>query len=300
MKVLPIFLSLISLSLFIGCGTVESINEIEEVNINVDDIKYINAGESKYIEGIIESNIDIDPQNIEIFIKDDYGNIIDDEYLYIERMSSSPGPSIDLREDLELKIITKNTACNGSYFLTINVDEEGIHKSFKAFPFVIMEGFNCEETPLGTFVIEVGANENTELGSSIDFDEGKVYLMSQAASKVPEIDLCYAYSGVNKVEKIGTAYWAYKSEYDFAKNWGESAPNIKFYKVSMTKSEFNDIISVEELEDMWDSSLASESSYEVSTGDIFMLETTEGIIALILIEDQETGSTGKITIKVAK
>lgn len=300
MKKIPLFLNLIALAFFIGCGTVEPIYENEEVNITVDDIEYINAGESKYIEGIIESDIDIDPQKIEIFIKDDYGNVINDEYLYIERMSSSPGPSIDLREDLELKIVTKNSACNGSYFLTINVDGEGIHKSFKAFPFVIMEGFNCEETPLGTFVIEVGANENTKLGSSIDFDEGKVYLMSEAASKVPEIDLCYAYSGVNKIEKIGTAYWAYKSEFDFAKNWGENAPNIDFYKVSMSKAEFEKIITVEELEDMWEPSLASESSYEVSTGDIFMLETTKGIIALILVEDQETGSTGKITIKVAK
>jgi hypothetical protein len=300
MKVLPAFLILIVLSLLIDCGTVESTNENEEAIINVGDINYIKAGESRYIEGTIESNIDIDPQNIEISIKDNYMYVIDNENLYIERISSSSGPTINLREDLELKIVSKNTACNGPYFLDISIDQEGIIKSSYQFPFIIKDGHNCDEKALGTFVINVGANENTEIGSSIDFDEGKVYLMSEAASKISEIDLCYAYSGVNNIEKIGTAYWAYKSEYNFAKNWGESAPNIKFYKVSMTKSQFNDIITVEELEDMWDSSLASESSYEVSTGDTFMLETTEKIIALILIEDQETGSTGKITIKVAK
>lgn len=288
-----------TLSLFyVGCTSVESIND--EVDISINEIEYITAGESKYIEGTIEGTNEINPNDIDIYIKDDYGDIIDKEDFYIERLSISPSTSIDLRNDLELKIVTKSSACNGSYFLSINVEGEGTNKSFKAIPFVIIEGYDCNETPLATFVLEAGANENTELGSSIDFDGKKVYLMSEAASKVAKIDLCYAYSGTNKVEKIGTPYWAYKSDYDFAKDWGESAPNIKFYKVSMSKDEFKDIISVEELEDMWDPSLASESSYEVSTGDVFMLETTEDVIALILIEDQEKGTRGKITIKVAK
>ncbi|NLE01982.1 MAG: hypothetical protein GX640_19130 [Fibrobacter sp.] len=200
----------------------------------------------------------------------------------------------------ELKVIVGDNAAAGTYRLriTVTAGENGSgERSFYVKGKTVVEDPDPEGTPVTTATIKAGANGNNDYGSSIDLDAGIAYKMKDAGNHESEIDLCYAYSGQNSVEKIGTAYWAQESKYDFAMTWLKPT-NVKFYKITMSASEFAAITTKEQIPDFDDSK--ARTSFECKAGDVFIVKTTAGAIALIRISSQTAGSTGYIEIKMAK
>ena len=201
--------------------------------------------------------------------------------------------------DMHMEIEVADDACNGQYVFTLTATAGSV-TSIKKDTFTVSGGVNCDE-PQGTAVvtktIAAGSNGNSTLGSSIDLDLGVAYKMSDAASKVAQLDICYSTTGTG-VDKIGSPYWAKASEFDYAVNWA-SPVDTKFYKTTLTKAQFNEITTQEEIPAFVTAS-ATASSYEAAAGDVFIVKTTENAIVLVLVDEKVAGKTGSITIKTAK
>jgi hypothetical protein len=197
----------------------------------------------------------------------------------------------------ELTIRVGSSVAAGNYTLNVSVTAGAVGTS--SWPFYV-KGTTViipQGTPVTTAVINAGANGNNDYGSSIDLDAGVAYKMADAANHVSEIDLCYAYSGTASVEKIGTALWAQNSGFAFAAAWGIPT-NVKFYPITMTAVEFDAITTKEQIP-AFDATKAVASS-TAATGNVFLVQTTSGVIALIKINSQTAGSAGYIQIKMSK
>jgi hypothetical protein len=211
------------------------------------------------------------------------------------------GPSVSGDKSYEFKgqvltIAVGATAAAGTYKLQLVVTAGPV--ATLAFAFEVNGTTGPVGTPVTTAEVIAGANSNTAYGSSIDLDLGVAWKMADAATNVPKIDLCYAYAGVAGSEKLGTATWAKASLFDFAKNW-ESPTSVKFYKQVMTSAQFDAITTKEQIPAFVET-LATAASYEVAAGDVFLVKTTENVIALIRITAQAPGAAGTISIKLAK
>ncbi|MBN1760422.1 MAG: hypothetical protein JW863_18990 [Chitinispirillaceae bacterium] len=274
----------------VGCdllGPVESTSP----TITLDAIGSIDAGTFKNIEGKVTAGEDI--TQIKYQITTATGGSV--STITVEGPSSASSDKIEFKGNDVIKISVSSSAAEGDYILKITATA-GVTSSAE-FDFSVSGG--STGTPVTEVTINAGANQNNDYGSSIDIDAGKAMIKSEAASNVSDIDLCYAYSGVNSVEKLGTAAWAVASDYTFADGWA-NAPDIKFYKVSMTADEFAAVDTKEEIDDLWDASKATANSYNAAEGDVFMVETTEGTLAILRITSQIDGAAGSITMKVAK
>jgi len=196
-------------------------------------------------------------------------------------------------------ITVANSATAADYKLVISVTA-GSSVEVK-FDFSVT-GTTQQGTPVTTVTLDAGANGNSTLGSSIDLDGGTVWKMADAANNVSKIDICYAHSGTENNDKVGSASWAKASGYDFAANWA-SPPDCKMHSVTMTETEFNATTTKEEVAALWDDSKVSATApykLAVTQGSVFIVKTTENVLALVRVSSQTAGSTGSITIKVAK
>ena len=131
-------------------------------------------------------------------------------------------------------------------------------------------------------------------------DEPVAWLSAEAAGNVAEIDLVYAYSNTDAVEKLFSPAHAKVSGYTFASGW-ESPNGTKFYKVlAYGATEFNAVTTAEEILELWNEPSAEGTSIAAAQGDVFIAETNQDAIVLLLIHAQAAGSAGSITIKTAK
>ncbi len=286
----------------VGCDLLSAVdNDTCDIKIN-NTLTTISGGAHDYVDATVTANVEITEINVTVTTKD--GAEVSSSQITVDKQTIPTGEKkivIKQNDDMEIKITVNASACNGDYILTLEA-KAGSVSSSKEDTFTVSGAKDCsvpDGTPVTEVTINAGANKNTEYGSSIDIDAGKSMLMSEAAGKVADIDLCYAYSGAASVEKLGTAKWASDSKFDFATGWA-SPPNIKFYKVSMTAAEFAAVDTKEAIEALWDVTKATANNYEAAEGDVFLVETTDGALAILRISSQDAGNGGSITMKVAK
>lgn len=301
MKKLTVFLvtGILAGMSFIGCDMLNPEEEDEdEVSITLTTFSTISGGSYVDIEATVDANVEI--TDIEVEVTKDGAEVSDDKIGIQKQQMPAGEDKIEIKKsgDMEIRVSVDDNACDGDYVFTITATA-GSATATKTNDFSVTDAMDCTGTAVTTTTINAGANKNTTYGSSIDLDAGVAMMSSEAANNVADIDLCYAYSGANDVEKLGNAEWAKASGYNFASSWS-NPPSVKFYTVTMTEAEFDAVATKEAIEAMWDAADATEISYEADEGDVFIVETTDDAIALIRISDQTDGDAGSITIKLAK
>lgn len=285
---------------FIGCGLVSPTDD-DTISIDIKAIGDVRAGDDKPIGGTIEGKPDPDATGISAKILDSDGATVAAEKIKVTKNTPSAKSKFDLTTDLSMKIVSTAEACNGTYTLEISA-AAGSATTTKTATFTIVNGKDCNAiiptgTPITEVTLEAGANGNSTLGSSIDLDGGTVWKMTEAANNVSKIDICYAHTASGD-DKVGSANWAKLSDYTFAKNWA-TPPDCKMHAVTMTADAYTAVDTKEEITALWSESTAV-TSLKVVDGDIFIVKTTENVLALVKITSQTAGETGKITIKVGK
>ena len=202
---------------------------------------------------------------------------------------------IDIAADLGLAFTPINTITTGTYRLTISA-AAGTATGSDYEDFTVT---NQGGTPVTIATVIAGANQNTTLGSSIDLDEPKVMLKAEADANVSKIDVCYAYSGTESVEKLFSPHHAKASGYTFAADW--ATPNqTKFYKTTLTPAQYDAITTKEQLALQWTEPGSPATSIACALNEVFIAQTEQNAIALLLITAQTTGDAGTIDIKIAK
>lgn len=164
-------------------------------------------------------------------------------------------------------------------------------------------GGGSSGTPVAVMDVgPIGSNNNATYGSSVDLDSGMAYLSAAAATRVPELDMVYAYSGTDNVDKVFTPSHAKASGYGFAANWSDAElSTIAFVKANVSgQAAFDTLDTQEEVKAIYDSGTELTTSSNASTNDLFVFRTNKGVYALVLVASQTPGAAGQIMTKVAK
>ena len=198
--------------------------------------------------------------------------------------------------DVVATITTSATPTTGTYTLTVTMVAAGVTTT-KSTTFGVTGG--SSGTALTEATLTVGANGNSTLGSSIDFDADTVYKMAAAASHVADLDLCYSYSGTANVEKLFSPEAAKASGFTYATGW--ASPNTIVYGKVASSTTFESITTAEELTALWHAtSTQAGGSMVCAQGDVFVVQTNLGVLVLVKIQTLAAGETGSIVIKAAK
>jgi hypothetical protein len=213
---------------------------------------------------------------------------------------SVSGPAANSAKELDfngnLIITVYSTADTGTYKLKISVT--GGSSVDGTFNFTVTGTGGAAVT---TYIDTLGANQNTTYGSSIDLDGPVVYKAAASNSHVSEIDLCYAYSAVVPTgEFLFSPDQAEVSGYDFTLGWTTTPNSTKFYKTSLTPTQFNAITLQSEVTALWTQPAGATPYVACSANDVFIAKTDQNAIVLILITAQTAGNAGTISLKIAK
>jgi hypothetical protein len=152
-------------------------------------------------------------------------------------------------------------------------------------------------TPVTVATVTLGSNNNAAAGS-VDLDAMVIYKGAEAASKLADIDLCYAFSGTDNVDKLFSPAQAKASSFTFTSTWTGTPNSTKFYK--LPGQSFDAITTVAQLEALWVEGSAQTASLAAVKNDVFIAKTNLNKIVLLLINDQTPGASGTIVLKSAK
>ncbi|MDO5577255.1 MAG: hypothetical protein Q4F84_09255 [Fibrobacter sp.] len=282
---------------FSGCGLTDEKSEAPEIKLESKDAWTFAAGSTYEITGEIKASEQIIDVQIDVVNEND--RVVDESEIKVNYPPNMTGTKSFEFKNSNFTITVAPNAQSGTYKIEVWVTTESEAEGSLRKTITVTGGSDKPTgTPVTISTITAGANKNSQYGSSIDLDAGVAYKMADAASRVADIDLCYAFAGTTNDEKIGSPYWAKASEFDFAKNWTNPLAT-KFYKLSMTAAEFDAITTKEQMPAFTEAS-ATEASYAVTSGDVFIVKTSQGATALIRIADKVAGAAGTITIKSAK
>lgn len=276
----------------LGCFD-DPVSDEDSVVIQITSFATMTPGATKQIQGTIEASPAIDEAAITIALTKDGA----DASTHFETPTLNDieaAEDIDLETDLGLKITPKTTIPSGTYVLSISATAGTANSSDNVTFTVTNTG-----TPVTIANVIAGANQNATYGSSIDLDEPKVMLKAEADANVSKIDVCYAFSGTDNVEKLFSPHHAKASGYTFAADW--ATPNqTKFYKTTLTPAQYDAITTKEELALQWTEPGSPATSITCALNDVFIAKTEQNALVLLLITAQTAGATGTIDIKIAK
>jgi hypothetical protein len=146
--------------------------------------------------------------------------------------------------------------------------------------------------------LNVGAQGNATLGSSLELDTGKVYLSAAANANLDGVDLVFMYYGsgyhIDNTESAKAAANAATPKINLADNWLDAKLNgNEFVKVTTKPANQEAAVAA------WGTGSKLSSSM-VAAGDMFVVETTDGEYTLITVS-AVTGSdkTGAADFKIS-
>jgi hypothetical protein len=204
---------------------------------------------------------------------------------------------VDLTADAKLGINARSDACNGQYVLHINA-KAGTAVQQRDAPFSVEGGRNCvlgDKVEIVT--ITVGAQDNTTDGNSVDLDIPEAFGAADAKARAGDIDLCYGFTPMGSEEKLGTPKWANGLGFPYAQGW----PLYRDTKISRVPgADFGTIQDRAALLALWNGRETGLPSHRCQAGDVFIAETDLGTHVLILVEQLIPGSSGGVTLKIAK
>jgi hypothetical protein len=139
--------------------------------------------------------------------------------------------------------------------------------------------------------LNVGAQGNLTLGSSLELDTGKVYLSGVANANLDGVDLVFMYYGsayhIDNTESAKAAANAATPKINLADNWVAAKLNgNEFVKVTTKPANQEAAMTT------FMTSSAKLSTSTVAQGDMFIVETTDGNFTLITVS-AVTGTDNK-------
>jgi hypothetical protein len=273
-----------------GCG----LNPAGSVTITIDPIADVTAGGgSVNVTGSIESDTVL--TSVTISIMSGTNDVSGDFDIQFSALSNFPGEKkVELGpNELNLRI-RAISASAGTYSLKIAAAAGSVNSSSEK-TFNVTGG-----TAITTHLDTLGANQNTTYGSSIDLDGPTVYMTTASNSHVSEIDLCYAHAASPAGDYLFSPDQAKISGYTFASGWATAGNSTRFYKTSLTPTQFNAITTASQITAQWTDPGVATPYVACSANDVFIAKTDQNAIVLILITDQTAGATGSISLKIAK
>ncbi len=288
------------------CGMVESGDSAVHVSVAMPPViaidldpfdDFIQAGTINLVRGKVEvTNGVVD--SFYWHVLDSVGNMIDTSRIRIPQTPNLPGMQNVVLEDLVPPpfLDVMPNACDGYYRLHLTVVSENESAAGTiGFRLVGGAGNRCEGdggTPLETHMLGPIGAQSAMYGSSIDFDEGRVYTVMDARANSDLIDGVYAVT-VGGEESIVSPMHA-------------ASLNLIFMESDATKSilmmpaavDFGSISTKQQIRDLWVEEQAVSTTLSVTLGDTFIIMTSEGQYALAIIESQTSGTAGTITMKV--
>ncbi|MFC1584906.1 hypothetical protein ACFL5V_05115 [Fibrobacterota bacterium] len=150
--------------------------------------------------------------------------------------------------------------------------------------------------PLVPATLTAGSSGHATLGSSIDLDADAVLLAADAAAAISEVDLVYLTEGgvdgfYSPSHAATVVTWS---------SWSSlTPPTISFIKTDLDAAGFNAVVNEEQIAELWAAGTPTTTTLSVAQGDVFVVQTTESLLALVLINTQVPGASGTISIKTA-
>jgi hypothetical protein len=193
---------------------------------------------------------------------------------------------------LELEVTAMvASVCNGDYTLRITV-YAGTAEQTKNTTFSVAGATNCEGTPLSAAVTKTLGAQGATAGSALDIDGGNVWSSGDANTNAADIDLVYGiYQSKSMLMNASQAV-----ANDFYPGM-TGAGSAEIYEVSGTMDDYTTTADIAAAID----GLTSVTQVEATVGTVIVVETTDGIMAVVSVDDVDAGSTsGTVTVKYAK
>ena len=289
-KIAVIGVSLIAVAFLFGCLD-DPVSNDDSVEITITTFDSLTAGAIKSIEGEIKASPDIDESEITVAITKGGTDVISD--FTIAKNDIEPSGTIDLKDDLGLKVTPKADIAGGDYVFALQVTA-GTASSTKSVNFSIAGG---NTTPITEHDATLGASASSN-GSSLDADLGTAYTTTQLrgnSTLQATIDVYFAVTSSNQ-PKLGSPSWANTN------GWGPesggswlSAPATEFM-VAPTGTNYDNISSQEDIDALWSGTGAS--NLQVAANSLVLVKTTANTYGLIKVISAATNTSGDAVLKV--
>lgn len=277
-----------------GCGDKgPTSNPVSSITISIDGIGLVViGGAAGHVTGTIESDSVITGVTMKVLTAAD-GDVSSDFSI-----SFTPGYSgksvVDLATDLHTTVAAKSTVAAATYKLEITATA-GSETNSRSREFTVKDGNSG--TPVTIDSVTMGSFANTTVGSSIDLDDGSVYLPADACTAGSGTDLVGTYSSDFAKMRIFTPVYARDSSKIGAfSGWKQpAATNI----VRVSGTAFSAITTVGQLFALY-SAGTPQIAWSCATGDVFIVKTDLNRYAAIEIGAFTASTSGTFKMKYAK
>lgn len=263
------------------------------IAISIDGIGLVViGGAAGHVTGTIESDSIITGVTMKVLTAAD-GDVSSDFTI-----SFTPGYSgktaVDLAADLHTSVAAKSTVAAATYKLEITVTA-GSKTNSRSREFAVTDGNTG--TPVTIAEVTMGSFANTTDGSSIDLDDGSVYLTAEACAEGSGTDLVGTYSSDLATMRIFTPVYAR----DFSKinafiGWKQPAATSI---VKVTGTAFGAITTVGQLFALYSAGTPG-IAWSCATGDVFVVKTDLNRYVAIEIGVFAASTSGTFKMKYAK
>ncbi|MBD3345563.1 MAG: hypothetical protein GF401_10925 [Chitinivibrionales bacterium] len=277
-----IFLSAFLMIGYMGCGLLDPEEDTDEVTVSITndaDLATINLTGTSVIvpvEGTIEGSAA--PSSISaIMTNNDATGTADGIQINTTQQPDLDKIEIGEGKDMQIEIVVNQSACNGTYTLTISATVGGATNT--ASQTIVLEGAtDCSQTgtPVTTSSsITLGA-QNANSGSYLDADAMTAYNSTSVSGNESKIDILLGYAGAAGELRL---YSPAEAKNDgFIGSW-TSPPSTQILPVTST---FDQITTQEEIDALWTGTPVNELA--ITGGEVVVVETTEGEYVLIKVE----------------
>ncbi len=153
---------------------------------------------------------------------------------------------------------------------------------------------------LTTRDVELGAQGNTSLGSSLDADDMTPYLIADAVERAADIDLIFAYSTEQDVSAIYSPNVAKEGIEGVSEGFPFLAaltPARETPIRNISASQWESVTTEEGLQVAWDAGTQQENGrLAVTAGQVFMIQTSEDRLVMIRVDSIDQGAAGETTL----
>jgi hypothetical protein len=288
-------LGLLSAGLIIGLLSGCGLGPADSPTISIDPIGSIAKGSYAHVTGSVAGGEAITSLSCAILTSTD--GVVSSSEISVTWPNPVAGEKTrDFTSTEPIIITVSNSATSGSYKLKVSVTAGS--STDQTFSFTVTgTGGTAATTWTGT----MGSNQSNAAGSSIDLDGPTVYTGTASNSHVSEIDLCYSYAAAPySYDALFSPDQAKLSLYNYTSGWTTTPNSTKFYKTTLTPTQFNAITLKSEITALWSEPGAATPYAQCTADDVFIAKTEQNAIVLILITAQTAGSGGTITLKTAK
>ncbi|MBF0430393.1 MAG: hypothetical protein HQK83_03890 [Fibrobacteria bacterium] len=269
----------------------------------------VDVGDTLKILGSVEANGKID-MNYKLMTGAGEEIVGDKKKIFQIDYSAESTPTLEdekmlnLEEDAKLMIITFSSAsqltCGGDYILMLQAGVNGYDVGENASVNFTVNGPTCNDSgeiqaDIEVSDVTIGAQGASE-GSSLDADQPKAYIQSEAKDNSAKIDLFLAKisSGLKLFSPDSAA--AYTFLIPVKDSWAKKN-STPFYKTAIGTG-FDNIKSQYQIDAYWDETTTSLSNTILNSNDVFILKTDQGNIVLVKIKSVN-GSDENATVVVS-